>query len=166
VDGIVRTFASEVGVDPPIGGATNVQDALAAGGGGGLTVVRHAFDHTQHAALAAGILIATLPDGAIILPTNPSIAILTAFDGSGAPVYCAATTQADAVATNNYLVQGDPTVLDSALPVAPYFNPTNQTSMLRIEGGPGQLWFALTDGAGMDPNSAVGAGELVLAYIA
>ncbi len=159
-----RLFARDVAVDPPVGGQTNVQAALSAGGGGGLTVVKFAFDHTMLPGLAAGVKVATLPAGAVLLEVTPSISLTVGFDGTTPHVHVG-TTQSDAVNNNNTFVSGTVTGTDSADPVAPSFQlPFTSPPQLLIEGAPCDIWVALTDGAGGNPGSAVGAGRIILMY--
>jgi hypothetical protein len=161
----IRVFARDVGVDPPVGGQSNVQDALAAGGAGGLTVIRFAFDHTQHATLAAGVLVATLADGDAISVGYPALSTVTAFDGT-TPVGNLATTQADAVAGSNLFFGAQNMTIADGNQVNNLFTAVVTTSSLyKAEGGSVPIWFAITDGSGNDPMPNNGAGEVVLVIV-
>lgn len=157
---ILHGFASEIGVNPPVGGAQTVQDALEALAGdvvGGITTF--AFTHDT-AGLPAGLKVATLPQGAVVV--NLILTIPTAFNGT-TPHVNLGHTQAGAIAGNGDLAVFA-TTADTAV-VGNFKTPARAMTitspkLLVVDGGPGEIWIALTDGAGGAAASTVGAGAL------
>jgi hypothetical protein len=130
-----------------------------------LEVIRFPFDHTMHAALAAGVLVATLADGDTLPGYATCISIVTAFDGSGTPAVFLTGSQADAVAGTNYLASGFVSSSNPQLGATNLYYAFSYLGNLMVVGGASEVWFALTDNAGGDPGSTVGAGVLVLVVV-
>lgn len=130
----------------------------------GLKVVKFPFDFSMHEELAAGILVATIPDGAVIPGGGLITSIVENFDGEGTPTVNVSGSQVDSVEGGSTFMQslgGDQ--LDSTnnyIPAA-VWPPTSHL----VYGGDLEVWLALTDGDGNDALSTEGSGLIIVTYI-